>query len=965
MSSPPEESESSSSSSPSYPDPDLRYPKFKLSDLPDAPPHWRLFGETADDVLRTRKFVREQLVAMIDFYAWGIDMGFETRMTNLRLTKAIWKLFYYFADQHLPTSVRDLLNFDKKDGGPRLLSREITDSSLLPISRYYPDPPSLTAQAKPDFVRPQNAAEWMPDAYVEQMCMSSRNLNPSMARAPSQTPTATLAPSSRSGSRNGINSDNSDDTNGNLQAALVGPVVAGFSNPLTLVQSANPTGAFIPAPAPATSLRVPAHKARAVIEAVEKSVMNFAYQELERDPSAVPQDPRPFQTVLRAEDVSKALIGSFSANAQVRLSPDPLDPDRSIIDPNGSDYPCRGRGPVWRDNSGSIDSLIVVGKLLNAGSTIIDRKRPGVTSRFTEVERAFVEATDINWDTLSREESMTARDHLWHFLDGRVEGVQVKILSPLWNVWSECAGRFDQFHFTYREAVSSCQCTGEAATIRARTQHFVIPDYLPGDENGVNMSDVVSRPFAPFLQADCVTCQAKQSVTVERRFDTLPLRMVVGLNERTSAKNHTKDITFDFCDGDGIQQRATYRWLGGIYYKDYQFRVFWTDTKRGETENGFLQTYDSTMNEGLIVGDIPPAHKDERVPAAWWKNTHLPFLIYERVVNPEPEVMSLAWHALSDMMKVQMDGNLIMQQHTPWTRNEPTTSPPKLPWDRCIPEVPRFRTGATGYSSEVTLPDDIVDPDAVVVAPKQGSTSYSARITSPGTSVSSGQPQSASMHISPAPTGLQQAAQMQAPTNYVAATAVNGPPFASTFATAQATGVEALEFSAPNAGSLFNTFNGGPAMGRSGSSRSGNSFSRFNNYATSGMGDGNAMQISPTQQFFWIPSPSMSPERQRTSPRRQQGRQSRSPDMMAGFAVRGGGDGRTSPWLQFVRLSPQHAVEEVQDNNNNANTSAAANANGNANANANKEPSNGRKAPRKRARAEPTAPVRRSTRRRA
>ncbi|KAF7114544.1 hypothetical protein CNMCM5793_009189 [Aspergillus hiratsukae] len=891
MSSPGEHSSGESSHGHNWPNPAVRHARFNLAEMPDPPPSWKFLGESADVVLRTRKYVRGQMVAMLEFYSWGIDMGLPSRMTNLRILQGLWKLFYYTADIHRPRSFRDLIDYEGKDGGPRLLSCEIDHPSLLPISRYYPDPPAMDGILQPDYVRPENAAASISDIYIERMNKPSRDLDISEAAAPAAAPGS--SPPAVGTLNLGGNGNTVAFQNNNLTTAMVSAAAGPFANP-PLIAPANPTGVYIPAPAPATVVRVPAHMTRSIIEDVEKVIMKYAYLELERDASAAPQTvPRPYLTALHEADISKTIVGLYHANAQVRLSLDPQDLTRTVIDPTGNDFACRGRGPVWKNNSSTIDSLIVVGKLLDAGSTVIDRKKAGWETRFSVLERAFIEATDVNWDVLSLEENAEMRDNFWDVVQENVPGVQTGMLSPLWTVWSDCAGHFDQFHFTYREAVAPCQCTGQGATVQAHTKTFVTPDLHPGDMHGVCMNEVIARPFAPLLHADCVTCNAPQSVTIERRFDTLPLRMVVGLDERVSIKNHTKDITFDFCDGDGQLHRATYRWLGGIYYEDYRYSVFWTDTKRGETDHGFLKMYDSTMNSGLIVGDIPPCHKDERVPLEWWKNTPVPFLVYERVMDPDPEVFSLAYHSLLDMMKVKMEGKLVAQEHTPWTRSEPTVPTQSPPWDRILPNADRFKLAPDAEPDEqsVTLRSQTVSSAG------RSSASSGPRLPSAPTSVRS------SMRMSPVPTGMKQAAYAQAPTTYTSATPSTIGPFVSTFATAEPVGVNPYDVQPQNTTSLFGGFN------RTRNSPQ-NTFGNFTNFTNTVMmqstGDPSAMSISPTQQFFWIPSASNSPEKQRTQP---------SPDMMAGFAV----CGAVQPI--FMRVSPKRAAEEVQDNSDNNNRS--------------------------------------------
>lgn len=80
--------------------------------------------------------------------------------------------------------------------------------------------------------------------------------------------------------------------------------------------------------------------------------------------------------------------------------------------PTGNLFSYRGHSPILQDNSCAVDCAIVVGKLLDAGFTFYDRKQPGWTTRLSRAEKAFIDATDANWDVLSRDESTTLRDTL-------------------------------------------------------------------------------------------------------------------------------------------------------------------------------------------------------------------------------------------------------------------------------------------------------------------------------------------------------------------------------------------------------------------------------------------------------------------------------------------------------------------------------------------------------------------------
>ncbi|KAL4867909.1 hypothetical protein BDV12DRAFT_197769 [Aspergillus spectabilis] len=85
------------------------------------------------------------------------------------------------------------------------------------------------------------------------------------------------------------------------------------------------------------------------------------------------------------ETIERALVGlAFSdlewhSSAASRQLPDVrLSEDASgqlSISPDGKAWNVKGRGPVYSGNSAVIDCVIIVGKLLEAGSTNADRKK--------------------------------------------------------------------------------------------------------------------------------------------------------------------------------------------------------------------------------------------------------------------------------------------------------------------------------------------------------------------------------------------------------------------------------------------------------------------------------------------------------------------------------------------------------------------------------------------------------------
>ncbi|KAH3256050.1 hypothetical protein KXW57_008920, partial [Aspergillus fumigatus] len=258
---------------------------------------------------------------------------------------------------------------------------------------------------------------------------------------------------------------------------------------------------------------------------------------------------------------------------------------------------------------------------------------------------------------------------------------------------------------------------------------------------------------------------------------------------------------------------------------------------------------------------------------------------------------------------VKMEGKLVAQEHTPWTRAEPTPPTQSPPWDRILPNADRFKLAADGEIEERQQSVTVRSQTSVSSAGHSSGPSSGPDLPSLPTSVRS------SMRVSPVPTGMRQAAHAQAPTTYTSAIPATAGPFVSTFATAQPVGVNPFEINPPtNTTSLFSIFNR-----RSNSPQ--NAFSNFSNFTNTlvmhSTGDPSAMSISPTQQFFWIPSASNSPEKQITGQAGQP-----SPEMMAGFAV----CGAVQPI--YMRVSPKRAIEEVQANSDNNNRSGSNDING-------------------------------------
>ena len=609
--------------------------------MPDPPDGWLLGGENPKTAKRDHILKRNQVEDFIEFNCWGIDLGISERATMIVMLQAIFKLVYYMAPEHRPKDVGDLVNY-KRDAGPRLLSCSL-DPHPLPVSRWYPDMPAENTHLHPSYVRPANAAPGMPDAWVQRHMLSSKQRPMPRTEA---------------------------------------------------VDNSKPLGAYL---RKLNSFRRPGYRAKDVIESVEKAILRFAYVDLERHHSACPQKPQAHITAVGEGDLLKSVIASTPAVSQVKMTLNPVA-DTFAFDPNGNLYPSRGRGPVWRNNSSALDCAIVIGRFLDAGSTVIDRKLNGWQKLFSQAAKAFIEATDVNWDVCTPDVSADIRDRLWNILGQTNPEIMVGALNPFYTVWSSCTSDFTQFQYRYTESMTHCPCTGVGSTSETYITSYVTADLNIDESHGKTMQELVARHFEGQGLADCVLCGNKEVVPRTRTFTNLPLRMVV-IPRDTQVKGHTQDLKFMYTDDSGTELHAHYRWLGGVYYKNGHYRVIWLDSNRGEQDSGELCYYDSMNNHGLIVGGIPHGHREEKVPRCWAGEGPFPMLIYERIMNPESDVLGVAGQSLQDMMNSQKDGQLIMDAHTPWAANQPPVGLPILPWRRILPDNgQRFVTASSAYT---------------------------------------------------------------------------------------------------------------------------------------------------------------------------------------------------------------------------------------------------------------------------
>lgn len=421
---------------------------------------------------------------------------------------------------------------------------------------------------------------------------------------------------------------------------------------------------------------------QAIVEAVEREMLRMAYRGLERHPLAFPIGICPTLIATSAEDFSNP-PREFPGALRVRLTRD-VSGLESRFDPNGALYSYRGRGPISTNNSSSVDCTIVAGKLLDAGSTISDRREEqDWEATLAPVERAFIEATTIKWDGFSKNSGDQARKHFWTLLNGRINHHNLTYLDrqfciderlPPTVIWEFCTASFQQFQFRYEEGFAACPCQNiEEVTNRPIDISSIEPRFEESDTLGVTMQVLLNRFFERCEPTICPACSDPRSVTI-KSFGELPLRLVVKPDQRALLCQHTsKNISFKYSNLQNEEMVATYRWLGGVYWltppgQPGRYAVFWTDDKRGEITTGNVCMYDGTQNSGVIVGNIPPANPEERVPGEWRAPGSIQLLFYERVINPSLDTLTTARDAVNNMIRAVDRKELILENHRQWQR---------------------------------------------------------------------------------------------------------------------------------------------------------------------------------------------------------------------------------------------------------------------------------------------------------
>ncbi|KAL1957560.1 hypothetical protein VTO42DRAFT_5787 [Malbranchea cinnamomea] len=641
-----------------------KYPNFPLDRLQVPPPEWELYDIPDKTHLRNRALDLATFKKLVRHHTWGFDVVIGERKTKDRLLQVL-KRIVYNQEPHLRPTWHEFVS-RKCDAGPRLLKRSY---NALRISRRFPDGV------------PGQPLRWGGNGSgsQSQQCQQGQ-----------------LARQQPRGGGFGMPM-----LPGELQSVFTPPVSVG-SVPNRGVVPQIPCSLWGKG-LPGTCAGSPGIDAASVTPDLPSTMMPAYIYDQEpppaKSPAAGPGPTRiltPVQICMPTPPQAHATMPAVqsSPTSRSRTGYNPLtatrgqishlrlsisgDIPRFTFDPNGSYFPYRGRGPASKGLSDAIDCAIVVGRLLNLSTT-------ASTIDISGVEQAYLDALSVNWDVLSDNQSAERAQEFRNCVGEYMNASGKDFLSPLGtinvnsspspltpaNVWKLCTRSLSLAQLRYLESVQGCSCQCGTSTRMKKSTRAVSTPYITTDAlDAGDLDSSISRFFAYERMTICQHCGAADSVIVRRRFEQLPLHLVIRPDPRVCFASHSADrIELDYMDTHtGAVWKAGYRWLGGIYpvpadqiqnpqpqrhypspsssslgryYQQSQqtaFKVLWTDAARGEVDTGALRVYDAGQVSGAIVGGVqlnqlnPNQGRGERVPAKWWAQAGVtPLLFYEKV----------------------------------------------------------------------------------------------------------------------------------------------------------------------------------------------------------------------------------------------------------------------------------------------------------------------------------------------
>ena len=631
---------------------DARYPFVHLGDLDDPPKTWEQVRRREAEL--KKKFSINELRALLEYHAYGFQFT-RPPARKQNYIDLLHKTLYY-----TQTGLASEAAFTERGiicagpVGPGTIPKDVRDMKSLP-SWYLNEEaalrkiqPHLSLRSAPVNSQSKPGAKAVCYEIAPERPLysdASQTANEKSAHPQKSVPVDTVPSKDLSATRKPSGVSEVHNSTESRQTIVISddtddiPANSGTANRTTEKRNADE--------------RI----SRMTAEHVRKAIAAFAYSGLQTVPRAF-LHPTPFLLATEDRDILKSLTQKTVATSHVNVRF--AGKEKYSIVKDGDCLKYCGRGPIWKDNSCFWDSIVVSCRMLNAGSTYLDRGVSPDTweDGLTTIQRAFLDVLRMDWDFFDEETSIAQRDmflELFH-RESSDEAFTPKpkpkgeMDSPAAR-WNDIAGPFNQFSFRAHLRHQPCRCQNRGPSCTpTKDVRYITPPYREPDEKGVTMSNLLQR-WSHFIRP-CCGLGVRETTNVIH--GNLPLRLVVQITAGTRLLDHTsQDISFPYtriepASGKESPEHVCYRWLGGIYCSGAHFRVYWNDSALGAKTVESLQVYDGRQAAGAIIGDVPPASQSEPISDYWMKYCP-PLLFYEQVVNPDPLALEAAQAVITDI----------------------------------------------------------------------------------------------------------------------------------------------------------------------------------------------------------------------------------------------------------------------------------------------------------------------------
>ncbi|KAI4219593.1 MAG: hypothetical protein L6R36_008213, partial [Xanthoria steineri] len=342
------------------------------------------------------------------------------------------------------------------------------------------------------------------------------------------------------------------------------------------------------------------------------------------------------------------------------------------LHPEGEPFPFRGQGPIWDQNSCHLDCCIVAARLLNVGFTIADRgkiPRDLWLQGLQPLQQRFLDLISADWESMNQATNIRRRHDFWdHELASLEEISKRPRFGSAVSVGDSCTSQMGQFGFDRRDRFSSCKYCGAAPSEKPARHHQYLSLDMSQGQYQEHKSQAGDKPIEYWIDRElkplnkrCGACKSPDGRSLSREIvGALPQRLVVvpGQFVQGLISGATSDcVQFSYWTADG-EQKAAYRWLGGIYHRNKHFRLYWTDGEKGAPYPK-VRVYDGREGCGAIIGGVPAFNDKDKVVPAWSRTATI--LFYERIDEAAlglaaESIRSRLDDALADALRIESIG---------------------------------------------------------------------------------------------------------------------------------------------------------------------------------------------------------------------------------------------------------------------------------------------------------------------